>query len=152
MSTCPITGTEIDLATAKAQVRKAYQAARKQCPAPTTMLDKWFATRSSPAKARPNTCRSPCCGGPRRCSCCWSIATDGSIAMRRRRMRPVAPVRRRHDDLPMCRRVNPTPVRMAAAREHKNVLALFVDDSQFKVLVKRRGFDLLPHDGKAATR
>ena len=43
MSTRPITGTEIDLATAKAQVRKAYQAARKQCPAPTTMLDKWFA-------------------------------------------------------------------------------------------------------------
>jgi len=41
---------------------------------------------------------------------------------------------------------------MAAAREHKNVLALFVDDSQFEVPVKRRGFDLLPHDGKAATR
>ena len=109
-------------------------------------------TRSWPAKACPSTCRSPCCGGPRRCSCCWSIAPDGSIAMRRRRMRPVAPVRRMHDDLPMCRRVNPTPVRMAAAREHKNVLALFVDDSQFEVPVKRRGFDLLPHDGKAATR
>ena len=43
MPTRPITGTEIDLTTAKAQVRKAYQAARKQCPAPTTMLDKWFA-------------------------------------------------------------------------------------------------------------
>jgi hypothetical protein len=42
---------------------------------------------------------------------------------------------------------------MAAAREHKNVLALFVDDSQFEVPAKRRGrgFDL-PHDGKTATR
>ena len=39
----PITGTEIDFATAKAQARKAYQAARKQRAIPTALLDKWMA-------------------------------------------------------------------------------------------------------------